>query len=128
MTALVDLQAVVWYVHDDRRLGQNAREALATGAGELLMSSASLWELAIKVSLRKFALDRSINEYVDRFIKGLHMRIVDVTRSHALRVATLPHLHKDPFDRLLIAQAMEEGVPIITGDGAIARYGVEVIW
>ena len=61
MTALVDLQAVVWYVHDDRRLGQNAREALAKGAGELLMSSASLWELAIKVSLRKFAIDRGMS-------------------------------------------------------------------
>jgi PIN domain nuclease of toxin-antitoxin system len=89
---------------------------------------ASVWELAIKTARGKLPLPgRSVASLLDE-VDRLGILILPIERAHILRTETLPHLHRDPFDRMIIAQSLAEGVPVLTADPMFARYGVEVIW
>lgn len=120
MTFLLDTHFVIWIPIDDRRIGKAARTILTDPANTFLFSAANLWEIAIKRSRRDgFAYDpRAIrkhmlaNGYVELPIEG----------SHAVAVDSLPQIHNDPFDRLLIAQALVEGITFLTRDTTIAKY------
>jgi PIN domain nuclease of toxin-antitoxin system len=121
---LVDTHAVLWWLADDDSLSAEARAVLADRGNELLVSSASVWEIAIKRSLGKLEAPDDLVEIVsdEGFI------FLGVTPSHAWRVATLPRHHGDPFDRLLAAQALVEGIPVMTADPRFGPYGVGVMW
>lgn len=128
MRALLDTHAFLWTVTDDRRLSPAARACIADGANELLLSAASMWEIVLKSSAGKLSLKGGAAHFLEQQIQRAQLRCLPIAPEHMLRVASLPALHRDPFDRLLIAQAQAEKLPLITGDPAIRRYAVQVIW
>jgi PIN domain nuclease of toxin-antitoxin system len=125
MRLLLDTHVYLWWLQDHPKLSKAAR-ARIIGASEVFVSSASIWEAAIKKGLGK--LDADVNELVDEIVKS-GFRELPVTAIHAARVAALPDLHRDPFDRLLIAQAMCEPLRFLTVDDMLAGYSdlVEIV-
>jgi PIN domain nuclease of toxin-antitoxin system len=121
---LVDTHALLWWLADNPALSSAAREAIADPTNEPLVSTACVWEIAIKRSLGKLSAP---DELPDR-ISEEGFAWLDVSARHAWHVAGLPAHHRDPFDRLLIAQALVEGLPIVTADARFDAYGVEVRW
>ncbi len=101
---------------------------MATGSNELYFSVASGWEIAIKVGLGRIRLKHSIEEEIPYQLRENAILVLPVALPHALRVSALPPIHRDPFDRLLVAQAQIEKLPILTADPAIGRYPVETLW
>lgn len=127
MRLLLDTQAFLWFMAGDVRLSRPARRAIEREATALLLSAASVWEMAIKASLGRLTLPGSAAEYTrSKLDSGLEMLPIDW--SHAAAVETLPVHHRDPFDRLLIAQAQLEGLRIVSGDPAFRKYQVQVLW
>jgi PIN domain nuclease of toxin-antitoxin system len=120
---LLDTHIVVWWVRDDRRLGKEARSAIAR-ADLVWVSAASGWEVATKVSKRRLRIAEPLLVTVaaDGFTE------LPFTLRHAEELQRLPLLHRDPFDRILVAQARQEGATIVTHDRAFEPYGVPVIW
>ena len=111
MKLLLDTHAFLWMSLDDARLIQSTRELIADTSNELLLSPASYWEIAIKVSLGKYRLSESLDDFIHREIETNGVTILSIQPGHACQVATLPFHHRDPFDRLLAAQALVEQVP-----------------
>jgi len=124
---LLDTQAWVWMVSAPSRLSAAARGALVDPAAELFLSVISPWELVIKHAARKFPMRESPEELIPAMIARARATELPIQRRHALRVATLPLHHRDPFDRMLIAQAQVEGLVIITADRRFRAYDVEVL-
>lgn len=122
--ALLDTHALLWWMFRSRALPSRARALLADPSNELLVSAASVWEIAIKQSTGKL---RAPDDLLER-ISAAGFIFLAVSPWHAWRVGTLPRHHTDPFDRLLIAQALTEGIPIVTGDPSFGPYGVGVRW
>ncbi len=121
---LVDTHAVLWWLADDDALSDGARALMADPAHDLLVSSASIWEVAIKRALGKLTAPDDLPEVIDS--EGFSW--LPVSPRHAWQVGTLPPHHRDPFDRLLIAQARTEHVDVVTADERFAAYGVGVRW
>jgi PIN domain nuclease of toxin-antitoxin system len=121
---LVDSHVLLWHLSDDPRLGPKATAAIEAQDAEVMLSAASLWEIAIKVGLGKLTAPDDLPERIE----PLGFNLLDVTAEDTWRVRMLPDHHGDPFDRLLIAQAQAQSMPIITGDPAFADYDVTVIW
>ncbi len=128
MRYLLDSHVLYWYISDRTRLPKSVNQALDDGSNDLFLSSASLWEMSIKIAKGKLSVpDQSVQSLYEQ-VERLGIAILSITRSHILRTETLPHLHGDPFDRMIIAQALEEGLTILTSDGHIARYDVSILW
>ena len=109
------------------RLTKKSRSLVISPDNELLLSAASAWEIAIKHALGKLQLPEPPEDYIPSLMKRTGMTPLPVLHRHALRVASLPPHHGDPFDRLLIAQAQLEQVPVLTADSAFRRYDVDVL-
>jgi PIN domain nuclease of toxin-antitoxin system len=124
---LLDTSTWLWMVGASNRLGADAATRLRDTTNELLLSAASSWEIAIKHSIGKLDLPEPPERYVPSRIAATGVTPLPVTHPHALAVASLPRHHHDPFDRLIIAQAMLEAVPVMTADAAFDEYGVAVI-
>lgn len=106
MRLLLDTHVFFWFVWDDPQLSTAARIAIESPTNEVYLSAASYWELAIKVSAKKIKPTEAIEPYVSRHVQNNQISILPITVAHAARVATLPLHHRDPFDRMLIAQAI----------------------
>ena len=128
MRVLVDTHVFLWWVEGDRALPVKARAALADQENECLISLVSAWELAIKAGLGKLKLALPVKRYVVEHVAANGFRMLDIQIAHVGRVETLDPHHGDPFDRLLIAQALEEKLPVVTADPVFRRYGVKRIW
>lgn len=128
MRVLIDTHVFLWWVEGDRALPAKARAALADQDNECLFSLVSAWELAIKAGLGKLKLAIPVRRYVTEHIAANGFRMLDIRMPHIGRVELLPPHHGDPFDRLLIAQALEEKLPIVTADPVFRDYGVKRIW
>jgi PIN domain nuclease of toxin-antitoxin system len=128
MRFLLDTCAFLWMLVDDPRLGQHARSLILDPDSELLLSAASAWEMAIKERLGKLILPQPLATLVPAQLKRNMIEPLAVSHEHALATATLPPYHRDPFDRLLIAQARIERVAILTPDEAFSPYDVSVAW
>ena len=128
MRALLDTHAFLWWVMDDPRLPATAREVLEDGANEILFSAASGWEIAIKTRLGKLTLSDDPRRFVTEQIAHNGFDLLPITLAHALHVWTLPDYHRDPFDRILVAQSQVTGLPVLTDDPLIGRYEVDCIW
>jgi PIN domain nuclease of toxin-antitoxin system len=124
---LLDTHAFLWWTTDDPRLPDATREAVA-GAGRVVFSAASGWELAIKVATGRLTLPGPVDRFVTAQLALNAFEVLPVSLRHALGVASLPAVHTDPFDRLLVSQALAEGMTIVTADRRIAGYPVEVLW
>jgi PIN domain nuclease of toxin-antitoxin system len=123
VTLLLDTHVLLWWLEDPRQLSKPAKKAIQDGANRVYVSAAVVWEIAIKKALGKLDAPDDLEEMVDsnRFIA------LPITISHALAVLSLPNYHRDPFDRMLIAQALHEGFRLVTRDQEIAKYPVAQI-
>lgn len=128
MRILLDTQTWLWLQVSPERLNDDALALARDADQELLLSAASSWEIAIKVALGKLTLPTDPASYVPDRMRSNGVRALSVTHSHALAVAALPHYHRDPFDRLLIAQAQLENLTVLTADRAFDDYDVAVRW
>lgn len=128
MKVLLDTHAFLWWIADDPQLSARAREIISDGANTLYLSAASGWEIAIKAKLGKLKLPSNLAPFIAEQLADNAITALAVEMHHALHVYTLPDYHRDPFDRILIAQAQLEKLPILTADPQIARYPVEVLW
>ena len=128
MRALLDAHAFIWWVLDMPNLSNSCREILADGENEILLSVASSYEIAYKADQGRLALPDTPEAYIRSRLAANGFESLPIELSHALRAGTLPGIHRDPFDRMLVAQAQIEGLPILTADPAISRYDVETIW
>jgi len=128
MRILLDTHVFLWWITDDQRLSHKARQIIGDGCNDLFLSAASGWEMAIKAGLGRLDLPAAMEEFVAEHLTVNAIRALPVQMNHVLRVSDLPHHHRDPFDRLLVAQAIAEDLPIMTADPLIARYPVTVIW
>jgi PIN domain nuclease of toxin-antitoxin system len=127
MKALLDTHTFLWAIADEGKLSRRAKQ-IYTGPHDLWLSVASIWEIVIKVQAGKLPLPQPAGPYLVKKLAQNQIELLPVSLDHVLGVETLPMHHRDPFDRLLIAQSIEEGWPIITTDPWFARYPVEVIW
>jgi PIN domain nuclease of toxin-antitoxin system len=127
VTVLLDTHTLLWFQSGDRRLSRAARQAIEADDAVLFVSAASVWEMAIKAILGRLQLPGTVGAYLAEKV-GEGYRVLSVGGAHAARVETLPWHHRDPFDRLLAAQALEEGWPLITRDRVFRKYGVQTIW
>ncbi len=128
MKALLDTHAFLWFSLDDSRLSTTARAFMANRDNELLISPASLWEIAIKVSLGKYIVHEPLSLFFERQISENELVLLPFTARHAATVSGLPFRHRDPFDRLLAAQALCEEVPIISSDKIMDQYSLPRVW
>lgn len=109
-------------------MSARAASALRASANELHLSAVSVWEMAIKCSLGKLETDMPLHDLIEQGQEKIQLRLLDMTAAHAVSVETLPFHHKDPFDRLLIAQALWEEMTIVGADRRFDRYGVKRVW
>ena len=128
MRAILDTHVFLWWVLDVPRLSADARSILQDGTNELLFSTASAYELTIKAQSGRLTLPEPADSYVPSRLAANAFESLSIELTHALRAGSLPTIHRDPFDRMLVAQAQIEGLPILTADPAISRYDVETIW
>ena len=127
MTYLLDTHVWLWMLADPDRIRPDLAAELRADRTRLLLSAATSWEIAIKWAVGRLILPQPPATYVPSRMQRTKVEPLAVTHSHALQVATLPRQHGDPFDRLLVAQAQLEGVPIVTVDGAFDAYDVDVV-
>jgi PIN domain nuclease of toxin-antitoxin system len=125
---LLDTHTLIWSVEQPVKLSPAALVAILAPLNERLLSAATIWELAIKVGQGKLALSLPYRQWMERAIADLKLTILPVTVEYAERQSALPFHHKDPFDRLAIAQALVEGIPVVSVDAAFDAYGVTRIW
>ncbi|PIG95477.1 type II toxin-antitoxin system VapC family toxin [Gloeocapsopsis sp. IPPAS B-1203] len=128
MRAILDTHTFLWWVTDDSRLSSTVRSLIIEPSNIFYLSAASAWEIVIKVRLGKLILPDIPERYIPSRLAMNRFESLSIQITHALQVVNLPDLHRDPFDRILIAQSQIEKMPIVTLDKQIIKYSVEVIW
>lgn len=128
MKLLLDTHAFLWWVAASGELSRKAQSTVASARNECFVSVASGWEIAIEASLGKLRIDGALDRFLPEQLAANGFQPLAIDLKHAARVATLPFHHRDPFDRLLVAQALEEGLAVVTADPVFATYGVNRVW
>ena len=128
MRVLIDSHALIWYVDQDNLLSLASHAAISDPTNDLLLSAGSIWEIGIKVGLGKLVLSQPYKLWMTQAISDLGVRVLPVTVDYTDVQAGLPRHHGDPFDRMLIAQAIVEQVPIVSCDAAMDAYGITRVW
>ncbi len=129
MRLLLDTHAFLWWASDGgSRLSEEARDAIASESNEVLLSTASALEIGIKAARGRLELPDDPDRYIPDRLRMHGFGALSIDLAHALRASVLPVIHRDPWDRLLVAQAQIEQIPIVTSDPIIGRYDVETIW
>ena len=128
MRILLDTHAFLWFIVNDPQLSTTAKAMIEDPANDVEVSPASYWEIAIKISLRKYSLPQPYQQFMESQIATNVFRILHIEPKHTNLVTTMPFHHKDPFDRLLVAQAIVEGIAIVSVDEQLDAYGVQRLW
>ena len=128
MRLLLDTHAFLWWLDDDRRLSSRGRRLVADETTEVFVSAASAWEIAIKAAAGKLAGALDVAADVSGCLESQGFRPLDITVGHAQRAGSLPLRHRDPFDRMLAAQALVEGLPLLSNDAIFDAYAVQRVW
>ena len=128
MRLLLDTSIVLWSVAQKQKLNSNAAELLSSQGSDLYLSSATAWEIAIKYSLGTLKLHARPEVFIPQVIRGMEMHTLDITHVHAVEAGRLPRYHRDPFDRMLIAQAQTEGLVLLTADRIFEKYNVQQVF
>jgi PIN domain nuclease of toxin-antitoxin system len=128
MQALLDTNAFLWFISGSDRLSNTARDYMADFNNDLLLSTASLWEIAIKTSLGKLELLSPFDQLFPSHLEKNSIDVLSIELDHIFAITNLEFHHRDPFDRLIIAQGITEQIPIITSDATFPKYPIEVIW
>lgn len=127
MRLLLDTHTFLWFINDSPQLSAPAKSLLESEAG-LLLNTASLWEIAIKTSLGKLTLARPFSDFIPEQLALNSINELSISLKHLSIISTLAFPHRDPFDRLLIAQAMTESLPIVSADAAFDLYPIQRLW
>lgn len=128
MTVLLDTHTFLWFCQNDPQLSAAAKSVIEDSANRKLVSIASCWEIAIKAGLGKLRLGEPSATYIPNAQARTGFELLPISLTNATAVESLPPHHRDPFDRLLIAQALEEGISIVSVDGVFDAYGVNRLW
>lgn len=128
MKALLDTHTLLWWLDGDERLSSRAREWIGTPEHRILVSAASAWEIATKVRIGKLPGATEVAAQFHDCLIGQGFSPLEITTDHALRAGSLPGLHRDPFDRMLIAQAQALSIPLISNEILFDQYGIQRIW
>ena len=128
MKLLLDTHAFLWWVEGAPALGRRARIAVANPDNQVFLSVASCWELAIKLSLGKLRLTQRLDRFIPEQLAVNGFSLCAVELRHVAGVADMPFHHRDPFDRLLAAQALQDQLAVVSADRVFRRYGVTVVW
>ncbi|TAM98511.1 MAG: type II toxin-antitoxin system VapC family toxin [Chitinophagaceae bacterium] len=127
MKLLLDTHAFIWFISGDKRLAEKAKENIKNAENRCFISIASLWEIAIKVSLKKLKLKSDFNRIID-FLVNNEIEILPISFEHLQELLSLEFYHRDPFDRIIIAQGLIERLTIVTKDEHFADYTDKVMW
>jgi PIN domain nuclease of toxin-antitoxin system len=125
---LLDTHSFLWFVLNDAQLSASARTAISDPANDVLVSPATYWEIAIKVSKTKYTLAVPYQDFIQHNLDANDFAILPIEVRHTALVAGMPFHHKDPFDRLLIAQALAEDIPLVSNEALFDAYGVRRLW
>lgn len=128
MRLLLDTECWLWSVREPDRLNQRAQELIDDSATELYLSVASIWEITIKNQIGKLPLPKAPEDYIPELLQLQRTKTLVIKPSHIYHLPRLPLLHRDPFDRLLIGQALTEDLTLLTGDKLIRQYKPPMIW
>ena len=128
MRLLLDTHTFLWFIASSPDLSRNAKELLENGDNELLLSYASIWEMAIKVSLSKLNVPEPFETFISEQISVNDIRILPLSVTQISAVVSLPFHHRDPFDQLLAAQVLTEDISLVSKDLIFDQYGVQRLW
>jgi PIN domain nuclease of toxin-antitoxin system len=128
MRVLLDTHAFLWWITDAPELSPRARSLIADSDNRVYVSAASGWEIAIKAQIGKLVVPENPQQFIAEQIVANSFAVLPIRMEHALHILDLPMHHRDPFDRLLMAQSRVEGMPILTADSVFADYDVDVVW
>lgn len=128
MRLLLDTHTVLWFFMGNSRLSDKVRDLVEDGHNHKLISVATVWEMSIKQSQNKLTLEKTASDYIEEKIRLDDFELLPIQLNHLRILSSLAFYHKDPFDRLLIAQAMQENIPILSKDMAFYAYPIQRIW
>lgn len=128
MNLLLDTHALIWFLEDDPQLGKRAKEAISNVENCSFVSDATVWEVGIKHAMGRLTLPVPFEELFPGLVQALSFRVLPIRHAHFYQLIKLPSHHRDPFDRLLIAQAMAEDMTLISKDEHFVDYGVPLLW
>lgn len=127
MDLLLDTHSLIWFLNGDDKLSEKAKSAIEDPSNSKIVSIASIWEIAIKISIDRFRFPKGFKYFLD-MVEDNGFEILPITFEHAVKLSTLEFIHRDPFDRLLIAQSMADSLTIVTKDDYIKQYQIHTIW
>ena len=125
---LLDTHTFLWFAAGDRRLSVTVWEQIADAANPAFVSVVSLWEMAIKISTGKLIIGESFDTFIPKELQHNQIELLPITFAQIVQITKLPFHHRDPFDRLLIAQALTEGLPIVSADSMFDAYPITRLW
>lgn len=128
MTVLMDTHSFIWFVDGSSQLSVQARTLIEDPANDKFLSIASIWEMAIKISLGKLSIAQPFEQFIPHQLQINGFEMLEIKFDHIAKVSNLPFHHRDPFDRLLIAQGLVEQIPIISVDSVFDTYSVQRLW
>jgi len=127
MKYLLDTHALIWFAEADIQLSPKAKIAIELPTNSVFVSKVCLWEMAIKFSIGKLAISKSLSEVIQQ-IESAGIELLPLEVSHILLVESMPYVHRDPFDRMMIAQALREGMTLVSNEAIFDQYGVARLW
>jgi len=125
---LLDTHAFLWFVMDDKRISRKAKSIIKDSKNKIYFSAASAWEMAIKVKLERLKIKGDLEPFIIEQLSTNNFIPLSITISHSLYIERMPQIHKDPFDRIIIAQSILEDIPLISTDKKIRKYPTTVVW
>lgn len=125
---LLDTHTLLWITTDDPKLSERIKNIYLNAENEMFFSLASIWELAIKSSLGKITFKKNLDDFIQEHVRGNNIDILRIEMPHVFRIENLPYHHYDPFDRLLIAQSIENSLTILSADNIFDKYNVTRVW
>jgi len=128
MKYLLDTHAFLWFVSDDYRLSSKARSIINNSKNEIYFSAVSAWEMSIKSRLRRLTIKEELEPFIVKQLAENNFSTLSISIFHSIYISKLPEIHKDPFDRMLIAQSNVEKMFLISKDKDIKRYKVPIVW
>ncbi len=128
MKILLDTHAFLWWIGNDGRLSDVARAAISDVGNEVYFSAVSAWEMAIKTRSGKLSIHSELMGFLTKHLGRNAFAVMPISLTHALQITKLPPLHRDPFDRMLVAQAQVEKARLVSKDPEIAKYAVDICW
>ena len=126
MRFILDTHILIWFLEGNRSLSSSRRQIISQSKNDVFVSIASLWEMAIKISLSKLTLSQSLDDVIKQ-IAAEDIEILPITAEHTLQVSILPFHHRDPFDRIIIVQSRVENLPLMTNDNDFGGYGIKLL-